>query len=46
MNVGEGEKKVMEPMRDKRKNKDAFFPAEATFVACKILLQRADTGTH
>ena len=28
------------------KNKEGQSPTEATLAACKILLQRVDTGTH
>lgn len=30
----------------KEKNKEGQSLADATFAACKILLQPADTGTH
>lgn len=44
MTVGEG--KSNGASGEIEKNKEGHSPADATFTACKILLQPADTGTH
>lgn len=44
MTVGEGKSNGASGVIEK--NKEGHSPADTTLIACKILLQPADAGTH